>query len=398
MITALGAVLTIQHFLIRSPWLHNKVLHFIFHVGKMMEYFNNNNPLLLDFTNEQEKSVVEQENQVTEQKREPLFEEKYLTKFKEFPNEYQFTDEELEKETAEIVRIKLENERTITESINEIREKLSKLGENTDEMGDQMTDEYKNKLITYYNLEDDYEDDPETINFEELHLDLMVEKVKLHDELTKFEQSLLTDQQIQLQARQYTVKNKLDKLINCYILEHTPLGNIYMRFNNDKNSFEYFSNNTIPYRYLEPVGRKYVMTFWCKPIFVDIEEELKKAEIKYDEDKKKKEEDDKKRTEELKNMPKDVLARLKSYNKDNVTNMVAKNRGQSTYSLPPQIKAALPNVKNTSEKILLKENANRYTWEGRFANFSPIKKIDKKIVNKNFGLSFAEFKKMQMKK
>jgi hypothetical protein len=49
-----------------------------------------------------------------------------------------------------------------------------------------------------------------------------------------------------------------------------------MRYNNEKKSIEYFSNNSIPYRYLEPVGRKYIMTYWCKPIFFDIEEELKK--------------------------------------------------------------------------------------------------------------------------
>jgi hypothetical protein len=44
--------------------------------------------------------------------------------------------------------------------------------------------------------------------------------------------------------------------------------------------------------------------------------------------------------------------------------------------------------------ILLKERANRYTYEGKFANFNFLQKIEKKIFNKKLGLSFAEFKKL----
>ena len=74
--------------------------------------------------------------------------------------------------------------------------------------------------------------------------------------------------------------------------------------------------------------------------------------------------------------------------------MKNKNRNQLSAPLPPQIKANLPNV-NSSEKMLLKENANRYTWEGRLSDFCPLKKIDKKIVNKNLVLSFSDFKRLQ---
>ena len=203
-------------------------------------------------------------------------------------------------------------------------------------------------------------------------------------------------------AHEFIINKKLDTYNDNYILESTPLGNIFMRFNNDKKSFEYFSNNTIPYRYLEPVGRKYVMTFWCKPIFIDIEEELKKSEEKYQEEMKKME-------EEKKNIdPADALKnkfqKLKGYNKENTINSIkmtsapSKNRGQASIPLPPQIKANLPNVNSNNEKKFLKENANRYTWEGRLNSFSLLKKIDKKIVNKNLSLSFAEFKKIQKNK
>ena len=67
---------------------------------------------------------------------------------------------------------------------------------------------------------------------------------------------------------------------------------------------------------------------------------------------------------------------------------------------PP--KNSIPNKKltekNENEKVLLKEKSNRYTYEGKFANFSFIKKIDRKVIDKKFITTFADFKKLQMKK
>ena len=66
--------------------------------------------------------------------------------------------------------------------------------------------------------------------------------------------------------------------------------------------------------------------------------------------------------------------------------------------LPPQIKANLPNVNTTTDSVnmLLKENANRYTWEGRLANMNLLKKVDRKVVDKKYAMSFADFKKLKM--
>ena len=70
----------------------------------------------------------------------------------------------------------------------------------------------------------------------------------------------------------------------------------------------------------------------------------------------------------------------------------------SRNTLPPQIKANLPNVNTSAEEMLLKENANRYTWEGRLANMSILKKVDRKVVDKNYSMSFADFKQLQKQK
>jgi hypothetical protein len=56
-----------------------------------------------------------------------------------------------------------------------------------------------------------------------------------------------------------------------------------MVYNNKRGSFEYYSDNTVPYRYLEPVSRKYVKMFNCRPIYFDMEEELKNYEKKLEE-------------------------------------------------------------------------------------------------------------------
>jgi hypothetical protein len=218
-------------------------------------------------------------------------------------------------------------------------------------------------------------------------------------ELKTVTDNIKPDEQFWSEARDIIVNKKLDKYIDNYILEYTPLGNVYMRYNNDKKSFEYFSDKSIPYRYLEVLGRKYIMTYWCKPIFVDLEDELKKAEEKYDENKKKKMEDDRIKEMEIINNPKRILAQLKNYNKVSKEQTIRprqmKNRENSNAILPPQIKSNLPDINKTSDKQLVKDKANRYTWEGRLINFSPLKKIDKKLVDKNLGLTYADFKKLR---
>jgi len=271
------------------------------------------------------------------------------------------------------------------------------------------TKEYKIMLYQYLDYEydegeDEDEDDKENENIiDELYNSLLVLKTQTEKELKELEEKLQTDEELNNQALEIMINKKLDTYIDNYILECTPLGNIYMRYNNDKKSFEYFSDHSIPYRYLEVVGRRYVMTYWCKPLFVDLEEELKRAEEKYEEEKRKLEEE-KKRAEMFpkQNNTKDVIARLKNYNKDIVntsqSKLLTKNRPQQNFVLPPQIKANLPNVNTKSEKLLLKERANRYTWEGRMPNFNPLKRIDKKIFDKKLNMSFADFKKMQSKK
>ena len=84
-----------------------------------------------------------------------------------------------------------------------------------------------------------------------------------------------------------------------------------------------------------------------------------------------------------------IFAKFKSYNKD--------AGGTISMAAPP--KNSIPNTSvnenKENAKILLKERANRYTYEGKFANFNFLQKIERKVFNKKLGLSFADFKKMK---
>ena len=211
--------------------------------------------------------------------------------------------------------------------------------------------------------------------------------------------------QIQEKAIKFVIDERLDKLKNSFIMEKTPLGNVLMLYNNKRGSFEYYSDNTIPYRYLEPVSRKYVKMFDCRPIYFDMEEELKNYERKLEEKEKEKtrilelaEEESKKSNSVLVLEPvkKNVFAKFKSYNKEAGT-------GHVNIAAPP--KNSIPNnlMKNTesgnnNEKVLLKENANRYSYEGKLSNFNFLKKVDRKVVDKKYGMTFADFKRLQEEK
>ena len=198
-------------------------------------------------------------------------------------------------------------------------------------------------------------------------------------------------------------KEHLNKLKNSFVIEYTPLGNVLMIYDIERETFKYYSDNNIPYRFLEVVGRKYVKQFNCRSIFVDMEDELLQSEDKWEKERKEKEEkemEEKRQKEDSiknnqipKEVKKSVFAKFKSYNRESGT-------GHVNIAAPP--KNSIPNKiiteKQTNEKILLKEKANRYTYEGKFANFSFLKKADKKIFDNKLKLSFSDFKKMKINK
>ena len=220
------------------------------------------------------------------------------------------------------------------------------------------------------------------------------EKVFIQEKLNDIETIQNTSKKIALDA---IIQERLEKLKGSYVVENTPLGNVLMTYNTERESFTYYSDVTIPYRYLEVAARKYVKFFNCRQLYVDMEEELRNYQQKIQEKREREEmEKEEKRKElELNNAvaePKrSVFAKLKSYNKGS---------GRVITAAPP--KNSIPNrvqvEKETSDNILLKDNANRYTYEGKISNFNILKKIERKVVDKKYGMTFSDFKKIQQQK
>ena len=331
----------------------------------------------------------------------PKYEDKYLEDIRKLDKDFVFDEKDLELQRQKFLEMH--------ESIIQL-EYFDKLEEIRDKLG-----EIETKLTKYEGSDDDYcicDDE----NDEDVYLgETKEERVKLllekQNELFQKEKELKQDygtaegrelyfKRVQELSRQFVINERLDKLKNNFIMEKTPLGNVLMLYNNKRGSFEFYSDNTIPYRYLEPVSRKYVKTFGCRPIYFDMEEELKNYEKKLEEKEcEEKEKEEKRKQEDEENNKnvvihtepkKNVFAKFKSYNKEAGT-------GHVNTAAPP--KNSIPNNKVTeatnSEKVLLKENSNRYSYEGKLSNFNFLKKVDRKVIDKKYAMTFADFKRLQ---
>jgi hypothetical protein len=327
------------------------------------------------------------------------YEDKYLVEIRKMDKEYVFTDEEKErinKKTVEIYNaIIIDYKNTIQEKENKIKkleEKLARYeGSSDDEYCDIDEDGDDDSLLGHTK-----EEKINNISTERNTIANECESIKTTLETSEGQNEMMEN--AKSQAITFIINERLDILINNFVIEKTPNGNVLMFWNNKRGTFEYYSDNTIPYRYLESVGRKYVKTFNCRPVFVDMEEELRLSEErlqKEKEEKERKEFEEKQRLEEAKmnNTPivpdkKNVFAKFKSYNKE-------AGSGRVNMVAPP--KNSIPNKSvtepNSKEQVLLKDRANRYTYEGKFSNFKFLKKIERKVVDKKYAMSFADFKK-----
>jgi len=330
----------------------------------------------------------------------PKYEDKYL-------EEYRKMDKELIlDETEQVLKLQKYNDffKEIADSYNlKIKELQKQLEVNN------------TKLDKYEGSDDDYciydgtDEDAYLGETKDARIQyLLDENNKIFIEIDDIKQKLQAkEEEIEIsksaeeKTNTFMIHHRLEKLKVCYVMEYTPLGNVLMIYDKERETFKYYSDNTIPYRYLEVVGRKYAKQFGCRRIFVDMEEQLKIAEEKWERERIEKADREEKerilKEEAIKNQKpieqkKNVFAKFKSYNKE---------AGTGHVNTAPPPKNSIPNKlteKQENEKILIKERANRYTYEGKFANFNFLKKVDRKVVDKKFALSFADFKKIQILK
>jgi hypothetical protein len=380
--------------------------------GNILNFFNNvdvddlflENEYDLNYKQEKEKLEQEQLEQEKLDQKEKKYEDKFLEDIRKMEKEYIFDESELqlleEKRVFFLNQIIETRENKVKNHLSEIHVKLEKMEQKSMQEEDKEDNNSEDS-----NLEDDeyldneFHGSDDQLTREEIIENCLIEQKIWSSKIEEIEKNIdneKDEQEARDVARNFIINKRIEKLENCYVMESTPQGNVLMIYDNKKSSFKFYSDNTIPYRYLEVVGRKYIKTFNCRPLYVDMEEELRLAEERQDKELKEREEKERKEKEEQdinkkeeRNVveKKSVFAKFKSYNKEGVS-------GRVNTGVPP--KNSIPMTKEQEkEKILLKEKANRYTYEGKMVNCSFLKKVERKVVDKKYGFSFADFKKMQ---
>lgn len=132
----------------------------------------------------------------------------------------------------------------------------------------------------------------------------------------------------------------------CFIIEMTPAGNVIMQYDVNKEAFVYYSDNMVPFRYLETVARKYVCTYNCKELYIERHEVVQNEEV----------------VEPVKPVKTKDLIQLKR-------------------------NAPKPAVSKVEVKM------NRYSNLGRFSNFNMLQKVERHVTDKKRLLTFSDFKR-----
>jgi hypothetical protein len=143
----------------------------------------------------------------------------------------------------------------------------------------------------------------------------------------------------------------VDYLKKNVLIENTPFGNVIMYYDSVKDTFVYYSDKTLSYPIVNTVGRKYVLTFGCESLYVDETNQETNNKDTIDSSSSSSSQTNVSTTEQKKN----VYAKFKNYKKPNSTQYSASVKKEET-----------------KEEII-----NRYTCEGKLANFSFLQKVPK---------------------
>lgn len=321
----------------------------------------------------------------------PNYTDKYKDALAKMPKEWVFTPEEQARK-ADIMKTHVEcAKQALYDSIMEARQAIEDIHVEQEEDDD---------AVNYDCGDDDndiYEDMTDATP-EERTKERNERIAKWNTQIVEWERALLQEREFVDEADEFAtqvlVKERLDRLKTSMVMEKTPNGNVLMMYDGDSETFVYYSDVVVPYRYLEVVARKYVKTFDVRPLFIEMDEELKLFEAKWTKEyeiKRQQEEEAKaKQTKTQEMKKKSVFAKFKDYN-------VEGKSGKVNSAPPPKNNLRPRTIQETKadEKLWLKERANKYSNRGKLANFGFLQKVERKVFDKKLGLSFADFKKMQ---
>ena len=186
-----------------------------------------------------------------------------------------------------------------------------------------------------------------------------------------------------LEEKDLTDKFVKDLTLNV-IREETPKGEVLMYYGHEMGSFIYYSKTKeIPYKYLETLARKYVITYDCKRIYIDIRKEYEKGLNKYNEMKENKtpmgqsEGDAATRDDGGAKKKKQLFASFKTYNRKSEVN-----------------------IKQKDKIYILREKSNRYSYRGKIEEYKEDamggNETSEQSDYKDKKIDFSAFKKMNM--
>ena len=137
-------------------------------------------------------------------------------------------------------------------------------------------------------------------------------------------------------------------------MENTPMGFVIMTWDQENKRFHYYSDRKdLPYRFLDTVSRKFVKSFDCKCVYVNIEEELETCKTSAENVKKKMEE------KIVEKKVDDVFASFKKYNEK-------------------------VEVNNKDNELFIKDKINIYRYCGAIRDFQFIKTPVKEVKKMNY--------------
>jgi len=87
------------------------------------------------------------------------------------------------------------------------------------------------------------------------------------------------------------VEETEENLLYKRVEEMTPEGHVYMTYDEPSNTFFYWADRSIAYKYLDVVARKYVIVYNCKEVYVNLFREIIQYALKEKEEKEEEKDD-----------------------------------------------------------------------------------------------------------
>ena len=194
------------------------------------------------------------------------------------------------------------------------------------------------------------------------------------------------------------LKEELALIGKNVLIEETPKGLVHMVYNVESETFDYYTDHfvEVTYEILDTVARLFAITFHCKKVCVNYQEEVLKGEKKMlsemEFDKLRGEKEKLEGVGKEKEKERSVFATFKSYNNGVGCGGGGGGMGGNGKNL---------NGKNLSKKYyILTEKANRFKFKGKLSDYE--KKYNKPALEESkpnyINISYSDYKKKQAEK